>query len=341
MKATHATRLGGLWILFAVQILVAIWLWWPRQRGPVTGQPWLTFSPKAVTTITLTNGGSDKHHTLTLQKHDDKWRLPGAGDFPADSAKVDGLLSALASLKGSLPVAVTRDAAQRFHVAKNQYEEKLTLTAGSKQLAQLYVGNAAGANLVYLRRAGDHVIEANTLPSRLVSASDSDWRDQHLLRFAADSVHKLVLPHLTLVKQGSGWTAKDSKTALDPSKVKALVGQLAQLDFTKVLGKKAEYAPSATSFQVSVDAKGQKLVYDFAAVHPEKGKPGKGNKKAAPKTVWRMTRSDLPYVFTVSSELAGKLKNDDVQSVAKTNDNTKTAAKGVSATNVAQDNKGA
>ncbi len=308
-------RLGGLWILLALQILAAIWLWWPRASGAVTGQPWLSFSPQDVTQITFTDGSSDKHVTLTLQKHDGAWRLPKADDFPADGTKVKHLLHAVAGLKGTLPVAVTHDAARRFHVAKDRFQTRVALNAGSKTVAKFYVGNAAGANRVYLRRAGSNVIEANALPSWLVSSSVSDWRDHDLLHLSADKVEKLVLPHVTLVKQKDAWKAAGTSGAIDEDKVKSLVQHLTQLDFDGVAEKQAEH-PLKASFKVSVNEDGKTLTYAFAKV-PAKGDQSHAQDKQHTKPRWHMTRSDLPYVFTVSGDDVKPLRDATAASLAQ------------------------
>lgn len=308
---TTSKRLGGLWIVLGIQIALAIWLWWPTQSGAVTGQPWLAFKPAAVTRIAFTDGGKDKPTTLTLQKHAGRWQLPDAGHFPADATKVKHLLHAVAGLKGTLPVAVTGDAAKRFHVAKNQFRTRVTLDAGKKQVAKFYVGNAAGANLVYLRDAGSNVIEANQFPSWLASSSVSDWRDHDLLHVTGGKVTRLVLPKLTLTTSKDGWTAKGATTALDQSKAHSLVRRLAQLDYTKVDGKKPAHPP-APAFKASIESDGKTRVYAFTE-STTKAK----HAKAKSTTTWHVTRADLPWVFTVSADAATALRNADATSLAK------------------------
>lgn len=314
---THTKRLTALWILLGIQILAAIWLWWPRQSGPATGQPWLSFSPQAVTRITLTDGSTSRDQALVLEKQDGTWLLPNANDFPAATSRVKQLLDTLDGLKGTLPVAVTEDAAKRFHVAAGEFETRVTLGAGKKQLAQVYVGNAAGANRAYLRRAGSDVIEAHTLPSRLLSADADNWRDPQILHLSSDDVGKVVLPHVTLVRQKAGWEAKGSKATLDAGKTRALVERLTHLGFVKVLGKKADHPLKTTTFKISLRDNGKTLVYHFAKVRTKPGKKNGGKQKSA-KATWHMTRSDLPYVFTVSGDAAKKLQQASAKLLAKT-----------------------
>lgn len=310
---TTGKRLGSLWILLAIQILAAIWLWWPHPSGAATGQPWLALTPGTVTRIALTDGSSGEPATLTLQKQDGMWRLPDADDFPADAAKVKHLLHAVAGLRSTLPVAVTHAAAKRFHVARHQYQTRVTLDAGKRQLARFYVGNSAGADRVYLRRADSHVVEANMLPSWLVSPHASDWRDHAILHLANDKVTKLVLPEVTLVRQKGGWTAASGATPLDKAKVHSLVQKVTRLDFTDVTGAKAGH-PLHPTFTASVDSDGKALTYDFAPTPAKPGKPGTQQTE----TTWQLTRSDLPYVFTVSDQTIKALQGASIKSLAAT-----------------------
>ncbi|HEX7323788.1 MAG TPA: DUF4340 domain-containing protein [Rhodanobacteraceae bacterium] len=314
---TNTRRLIALWGVLVLQILAAIWLWWPRQNGPVTGKAWLHLQPTAVTRIELSHRSGNHTKTLVLQKQAGHWALPDADDFPADVSKVRHLLAALGGLKGTLPVAVTPNAARRFRVARDKFEARVTLDAGRRQLARVYVGNAAGANLVYLRRADSHNIEANRLPSWLVSASASDWRDESELQLPSDSISKLVLPHVTLVKGKAGWTAAGTATALDKAKATGLVDRIAQLDFLDVVGRKpAKAAPPA--FTIAVDTNGKTLTYAFDKVALPPAKAGSSKAKPQPRVGWRLTRSDLPFVFGVSGSTVAKLQDASAKTLAAT-----------------------
>jgi hypothetical protein len=226
---------------------------------------------------------------------------------------------------------VTEDAAKRFYVAKDQYATRVTLKDGKQKLAQVYVGNAAGANMVYLRKAGNSTIEANDLSSWLLSTTADGWRDQRLLYLGDANVSKLVLPKLTLVRQKGDWQASGSKATLDQNRVQALVKQVAQMDFLDVVGKKDKAHPLQASFTVTLVDKTSKeslpLTYTFAKT---------GDKK---NISWQMERSGTPFVFTVSQSLVDSLQGASIKSLVPPANKTKEPAKAVGKSGNKSDSK--
>lgn len=305
-------RLIALWILLIAQLVVAVFLWWPHQRGPLTGQPWLSFKADQVSSITLTAGGQQAGQhasSLTLAKKDSHWVLPDAHNFPADPNKVSRLLDAIAGLKGTLPVAVTKDAAKRFHVANNKFETHLLLKGGSQTLANVYIGNAAGANLVYLRRADQSAIETNNLAVRLLDTGIKSWRDKQLLHLTNSQVTQLVLPQVTLKHHGSSWQALESDgstVALSASKTQALVNQLTQLNYIDAAPQQVASKPA---FTARVKMANKVLTYAFI----RKSVTTAGGKDAPHhKVTWFMTRSDLPWRFKVSADTINSLEKGSI-----------------------------
>src|SRR3546814_18560039 len=70
--------------------------------GQPPGTPLLAFGADAVERLTISDGEGE---SVALARQDDGWVLPPAGDFPADSAKVDSLLPRLAEVEPWPPVA--------------------------------------------------------------------------------------------------------------------------------------------------------------------------------------------------------------------------------------------
>lgn len=305
-------RLIALWILLIIQLITAVVLWWPQQTGPLTGQPWLGFKAAQVTTITLTEGSSQNGKppaSLTLAKKAGHWQLPADHNFPADAAKVRRLLESLAGLKGSLPVAVTTDAAKRFHVAKHDFATHLVLKNGTKMLADVYVGNAAGANRVYLRQADQAPIETHSLPARLLDTDAKRWRDKQLLHLPNNKVTEVVLPRVTLKHHGSSWQGlkpDGTRVTLDAAKTQALVKQLTQLNYVSAVPKQAAAKPS---FSARVTMADKTLTYSFTrqSANTSTSKHAQHNK-----VTWTLVRSDLPWAFTLSTDAVKSFKQVDI-----------------------------
>lgn len=252
--------------LLAAQIALALVL---ALRGAAPGPtgrdtPLLAFDPAGVERIRIAQGGSDP---VVLEKTDKGWQVQSLGGFPAAAARVDALLQRLAGLKRGLPVATSEDAQARLKVADSDHEGRLSLEGGGssgsapgspamppslsgKELAALYLGDAAGVRRRYVRAAGEAaILEAELGPTDLPAKAE-DWADRTLLHLDERDIQRIELPGIALEKaEGGAWRLADLKEgeALDPSKVENLVHRLGGLTFTAVLGTldRPEYGQAA------------------------------------------------------------------------------------------------
>src|SRR3546814_3110692 len=107
--------------------------------GQPPGTPLLAFGADAVERLTISDGEGE---SVALARKDDGWVLPQAGDFPADSAKVDALLTRLAEVEQGPPVATSDAAPARLRVAEDAFERKLVLEQTGGDPATVYLGTA-------------------------------------------------------------------------------------------------------------------------------------------------------------------------------------------------------
>jgi hypothetical protein len=234
--------------LLAAQIALALFL---GQRGTGPGPagrdtPLMAFEPAKVERIRIERRGSDP---FVLERVDKGWQVQSLSGFPAAGARIDTLLERLAGLKRGLPVATSQDALARLKVAESDYEERLTIESGGKAVADLFLGDTAGARRRYLRTAGETaVLEAELSPTDVPTKAE-DWTDRALLNLDERDIQRIELPGITLEKAEGGWRLADPKDGetLDQSKVADLARRLGSLTFVSVLGTedKPEYGQDA------------------------------------------------------------------------------------------------
>ncbi|HEX5513261.1 MAG TPA: DUF4340 domain-containing protein [Gammaproteobacteria bacterium] len=214
--------------------------------------PLLALDSAKVDRLVLTGSDGD---SITLAKTSDGWRLSDQSGFPADGAKVDGLLARLTTLKHGPAVATSSAARPRFKVDDSSFERRIELAAGEQTLATLYLGTSPALRQTHARRAGDDAIYAVELASHDAPVTAEDWQDKGVLQFPATEVTAIRLPDLTLqrVPQQVDGNAGEALTTLiwqatpeqplDQAAADTLTGKLANLRIGSVLGReaKAEY----------------------------------------------------------------------------------------------------
>ena len=256
-KPTAAAGLGwGLVLvlagLLAAQIALALFLGL-RGAGPSPAgrdAPLAAFDPAKAERVRIEQRGLD---AVVLERGEKGWQVQSLSGFPADGARVDALIERLAGLKRGLPVATSQDALARLKVADNDYEGRLSIEGSGKELAALYLGDAAGVRRRFVRTAGEGAVyEAELSPTDIPAKAD-DWADRAVLGLDEGDIQRIELPGLTLEKAEGGWRLADLKEgeALDQPKAADLVRRLGGLSFVSVLGAEAkpEYGQDAPAIE--------------------------------------------------------------------------------------------
>lgn len=256
-------------VLLAVQLLLALGLGLSgtaltRSQGGDT--PLLAFDKAAIDRITLE--GPDQAKVLLVKK-EGRWRLPEAGDFPADGTRVAQLLDRLAGLEGGDVVAATRSAHDRFKVSDEAFERRITLAKGDAAQATLYLGSSPALRRVHARRQGEDAVHIVELAVFDVPVKAADWQDKALLTVPQDQIAAIDLDGLRIERRTDDGTAKEKAAQWTASplpegkRLKAdaaakLARLLAELRFDAVLGKEAkpEYGLDAPALRLTLTRKG-------------------------------------------------------------------------------------
>jgi hypothetical protein len=267
-------------VLLALQVLLGIALHLSHaglSSGPATGAPVLATAPGA---DKLTIEGPDKQR-VELRKVDGNWQLPDEGDFPVDAARIQALLKHLSEVETGAAVSTTRGAWQRFKVADDDFERRVTLATGDKQLARLLLGNTPSPRQIYLRRETEDAVYAVDLGSWEFPTTAADWEDKGILHVALQDIRSIMIGDLTVSQtpatqadatQAPAWQAKGlgRNQALDPKAAATLAQHIADLDIGSVLGRKElpEYGLAKPALQFTITrGNGQQITYLLGHLH--------------------------------------------------------------------------
>lgn len=235
-------------VLLAFQLLLALALGLAgsQDSAPQTAMPLVSFDQDAVDTILL-EGPDDK---VTLARNNGAWVLPEHNSFPVPDEQVKKLLDRLTELQTRLPVATSQGARKRFRVDDDDFERRITLSAGDNTLARVYFGKSPGMNMIYAREGSKNDVHVVKMAAYDVPVDAGDWQDKSLLTVPEKDIHALEVAGLQITRTGTGagsgdqtvpapgWEATGLKPQerLDTDAVDKLARLLAGLHFDTALG---------------------------------------------------------------------------------------------------------
>ncbi|UHD16171.1 DUF4340 domain-containing protein [Thiocapsa bogorovii] len=235
LRAPIVVGLAGLLVL---QILLALGLnlGGGRALAPsAVDVPLLGMTPDQVQSLRIENG--DGTESVTLVRRDGTWVDADLDELPVQSAKVEQLLKELAALKRPLPIATSEAARERFKVADDAFERRLTLDGKTGPIAGLLIGDSPGFRRVFSRLPGEPAVYELRLALSDVSARRDDWIEVGLLRLEGEQINRIATRDWILSKDETGvWGLAGDDRPLNEETVSALVLRLANLGYRGVLG---------------------------------------------------------------------------------------------------------
>lgn len=298
MRKFNALLLG----LLVIQIILVVVVYSEQgQAGAVPSGPYVKIDRSKLASVQITNGDGD---TVTLKHTKNGWTAPERLDFPVNMQRLKGLIGGLDGTRPDLPVAVSKDARQRFHVAKDKFERHLVFKTDKGVAADLYLGDTAGAGRVYARLAGQDAIQELQFPIWRASAKVGDWLNKDYLEPTVSDLKQVTLPAVTLNRSDDQWIPADlpGDRLPDEGRIQSLLDHLRTLQWRKLDGRTDKVTlPGKPTFSMTVTPKqGKAMTYHF---YETPGKvEGKGKKASKSKPTWRVTRSDSDFVFTVGDD---------------------------------------
>lgn len=206
----------GLGALLAAQFALAAGLvWWPAQAPQTsTARAMFSFDAEAVDRLVI-EGPAQARVELKRQGSGPGagWVVAGAGDFPADPARVRAVIDRLHGLKVGAPVATSAEALERFKVADAAFERLVQAQAGDRPVATLRLGSAQGSRQTAARSGDAREVLGVDWPTWELATSVDDWLDKTVLRLPKAEIAAIEVDGLRLVAADTGSAAPAAHVA--------------------------------------------------------------------------------------------------------------------------------
>jgi hypothetical protein len=137
--------------------------------------------------------GTGDGKPIDLVKRGADWVVASGFDYPADASKISDALSAVSKLAAAAPIATQAARHKQLHVADGDFERKLVITSGGKDLA-LFVGGAAGARRTAVRVGGSEDVYGVTgLGAATIGSEPRAWIDPSYVKVPSADIAKLTI----------------------------------------------------------------------------------------------------------------------------------------------------
>lgn len=199
LAASRLLQVLGVALL--LQLLLAGGLYWNTRMDSdfVVAEQLLAFDDSQADTLEIVS----EDESVSLTRQEGGWQIAGDLKLPADTAKVDQLLSQLGNLEAGLPVASSKGAREQLDVADDDFQRHVRVLQGDQVLADLYVGTSPGYQRAHVRRAGEDAIVAASLNVHDMPEDVNGWMDRELLAF--DDVSGIQTDDFTLSSVDDDW----------------------------------------------------------------------------------------------------------------------------------------
>ncbi len=227
--------------ILGLQLAVALILWagGPDYTAFRAKEPLLPFETGKVDRIDIAENNGN---SVALVKEGGNWVIPSSANFPADAAKVNGLITKLAGLKKGWPIASSNEAARRFKVTSDAFERRIALKSGGVALGEILLGTSPNFKSVSARAGKDSNVYSIAFSAYEAAARADDWMDRSLLNIERDKIASISIAGAVLERKDGKWVlsglGKDQKQ--DETATYRLVGALTNPVFDAVAGKGPE-----------------------------------------------------------------------------------------------------
>lgn len=221
---------GTLLLVLVIQCVILATVYWPggKRHQQVSREPMLAFGPDAVNEIHI---GDEYDNETVVRRAGDRWLLPELEQLPADSARIEALLTGITGSENGWPVAESIAARQRFQVASYHYQRRLRLLNYDEQLATLYLGTSPGHRKVHARNDSQDAIYSIPLNTFDAPGVSSAWLDRKLLQIRTPL--GITADSYSLLRDGDSWRSGIDREP-DERELLALLSALRSLQVSGV-----------------------------------------------------------------------------------------------------------
>ena len=212
--------------LFVLQLILLVFVLWPRTDAIAAGAPLLgALTAANIDAITVDDA---EGRTVAVERAGDGWTLTGTDGYTATVSKVDETIAKLLSIKTNSLVTRTPSSHRQLKVADDNFDRRITMT-GPNGDQVLYLGTPGGSSAYHIRLQGDDStwLSIAIAPWQLETAPGS-WVDAQYFNVPKDAITAALLTNaagtFSLARQDdSSWTLADlaSGEQIDATKVDA------------------------------------------------------------------------------------------------------------------------
>lgn len=236
----------NLLVLLAVQLLLLIFLQFSGAPETNKQASLLALEASSITGLSLSDAEGNE---TSVALNEGQWQLPSG--LPVSADKVTELLDKLTSLSLSWPVSTSAATHERFEVAQDKYQRRVTLTGDSS--ASLLFGTSPGHQQIHARGDSDDVYAVKLATYEMPAKAD-DWLDKNLLQASGDITAVNWGSGVSLQKSPGGWLSGGSAASTEGAE--SAVARLAQLQVLGVLDAAPTAAPTEAKEILVTDGDG-------------------------------------------------------------------------------------
>ncbi|MDE3274044.1 DUF4340 domain-containing protein, partial [Pseudoalteromonas sp. G4] len=167
-------------MVLGAQVILAGALFYNGQNSFETQAPvsLLSLEQHAINEITLKEGDNEK--PLTLVKNGENWHLAEYPNLPLLDYKVSALTDTLINSKVNWPVSRTEASHERFKVADDNFEKRITYKLGDDEV-DILLGESPSFKKLYVRNGDNNDVFTIEFSGYQLSVDKNDWLSKSLL----------------------------------------------------------------------------------------------------------------------------------------------------------------
>ncbi len=239
---------------FQLVLAIVLWSFSTDHTAFRAKDPLLAFDSAKVDRIEIAENGAN---SVALVKEDGNWTIPAFAGFPADGAKVNGLLTKLTGLKKGWPVASSAEAAKRFKVTGDAYERRIVLKSGGSAIGEILLGTSPAFKQISARAGDDSHVYSVAFAAYEAGARGEDWMDRSLLNIPQEQIASIATGDVTLERKDGKFVLSGLAEGQKPNEaaIYRLVGALTYPAFDAVAGKGAEALAKVNEPDIEITVK--------------------------------------------------------------------------------------
>lgn len=167
-------------VVLGAQVILAGALFYNGQNSFETQTPvsLLSLEQQTINEITLQEDDNDK--PLTLVKNGEDWHLADYPNLPLLDYKVSALTDTLINSKVNWPVSRTEASHERFKVADDNFEKRITYKLGDDEV-DILLGESPSFKKLYVRNGDKSDVFTIEFSGYQLSVDKNDWLSKSLL----------------------------------------------------------------------------------------------------------------------------------------------------------------